>query len=64
MNSLFRSDFKTHLAPNFCVTGRAVVPLHPRALQKMLTYFRVRCAFSSASALNFGAIWGFEATSN
>jgi hypothetical protein len=44
---------KPHLASDSCVAD----------LFKMLTYFTVCCAFSSACALLSNAIWHFETTS-
>jgi hypothetical protein len=44
---------ESHLKLNGCVAS----------LFKMLTYYRVCCAFSSARALPLNLIWGFETTS-
>jgi hypothetical protein len=45
---------KPHIRPNSCVAN----------LFKMLTYYRVCCAFSSVCALLLNLIQGFETTSN
>ena len=44
---------KPNLVPDVCVASRV----------KMLTYYRVCCAFDSACALPSNTIWGFETTS-
>jgi hypothetical protein len=53
MGLLLEAVSKPHLRPDSCVA----------ALFKMLTYFRVCCAFSSGCALLSGLIRGFETTS-
>ena len=50
---LLEAVSKPHLSPDGSVAG----------LLKMLTYFRVCCAFSSACALPSNLIWSFETAS-